>query len=53
MKIALAQLNTRVGAIDQNTDRLIEASKRARDEQGADLILFPELTLSGYPPREL
>ena len=53
MKIALAQLNTRVGAIDQNTDRLIETSKRARDEQGADLILFPELTLSGYPPEDL
>jgi NAD+ synthase (glutamine-hydrolysing) len=53
VKIALAQLNTRVGAIDQNTDRLIETSKRARDEQGADLILFPELTLSGYPPEDL
>ena len=53
MKIALAQLNTRVGAIDQNTDRLIETSRRARDELGADLILFPELTLSGYPPEDL
>jgi NAD+ synthase (glutamine-hydrolysing) len=53
VKIALAQLNTRVGAIDHNTERLIETSKRARDEQGADLILFPELTLSGYPPEDL
>jgi NAD+ synthase (glutamine-hydrolysing) len=53
VKIALAQQNTRVGAIDENTDRLIETANRARDEQGADLILFPELTLSGYPPEDL
>jgi NAD+ synthase (glutamine-hydrolysing) len=53
VKIALAQQNTRVGAIDQNTERLIETAKRARDERGADLILFPELTLSGYPPEDL
>lgn len=53
MKIALAQLNTRVGAIDSNAESLIAASLRARDEMGAELILFPELTLSGYPPEDL
>jgi NAD+ synthase (glutamine-hydrolysing) len=53
VKIALAQLNTRVGAIDRNTEILIAAAGRARDEQGADLIVFPELTLSGYPPEDL
>jgi NAD+ synthase (glutamine-hydrolysing) len=53
VKIALAQLNTRVGAIDRNTERLIETAHRARDELGADLILFPELALSGYPPEDL
>ena len=53
MKIALAQLNTRVGAIDRNTDSLIAAANRARDEFGAELILLPELALSGYPPEDL
>ena len=53
MKIALAQLNTRVGAIDSNTESLIAAATRARDELGAELIVFPELTLSGYPPEDL
>ena len=53
MKIALAQANTRVGAIDSNTDDLIAAAHRARDEQAAELILFPELTLCGYPPEDL
>src|SRR5690606_15982460 len=53
MKIALAQLNTRVGGIDENTQKVLDAAARARDELGADLILFPELTLSGYPPEDL
>ena len=53
MKIALAQSNTRVGAIDRNTDRLIANAHRARDELRAELIVFPELTLSGYPPEDL
>ncbi|HEY5666644.1 MAG TPA: NAD+ synthase [Gammaproteobacteria bacterium] len=53
MKIALAQSNIRVGAIDRNTDHLIAEAERARDELGADLVVFPELTLSGYPPEDL
>jgi NAD+ synthase (glutamine-hydrolysing) len=53
VKVALAQLNTRVGAIDRNTDSLIAAATRARDELRAELIIFPELTLSGYPPEDL
>jgi NAD+ synthase (glutamine-hydrolysing) len=53
VKIALAQLNTRVGAIDRNTDSLIATATHARDALGADLVLFPELTLSGYPPEDL
>jgi NAD+ synthase (glutamine-hydrolysing) len=53
VKIALAQSNTRVGAIDRNTDSLIDDAHRARDELGADLVIFPELTLSGYPPEDL
>jgi NAD+ synthase (glutamine-hydrolysing) len=53
VKIALAQLNMCVGAIDSNTDSLIAAANRARDELKADLIVFPELALSGYPPEDL
>ena len=53
MKVALAQSNTRVGAIDSNTESLIATAIRARDELGAELVLFPELTLSGYPPEDL
>jgi NAD+ synthase (glutamine-hydrolysing) len=53
VRIALAQINTRVGAIDRNTQSLIDAANRARDELGAELIVFPELTLSGYPPEDL
>ena len=52
MKIALAQINTRVGAIDANTDSLIAEAARAR-EAGASLVVFPELSLSGYPPEDL
>jgi len=53
VKIALAQSNTRVGAIDLNTDSLIANARRARDELGAELVVFPELALSGYPPEDL
>ncbi len=53
MKIALAQLNTRVGGIDANTSKVLEHASRARDELGCELVLFPELTLSGYPPEDL
>ena len=53
MRIGLAQLNTRVGAIDANASKVIEYAKRARDEHGCDLVLFPELTLCGYPPEDL
>ncbi len=53
MKIALAQIDTHVGAIDANTAKVLDYARRARDELGADLVLFPELTLSGYPPEDL
>jgi NAD+ synthase (glutamine-hydrolysing) len=53
VKIALAQSNTRVGAIDRNTDSLLATAARARDEFGASLVVFPELALSGYPPEDL
>ena len=53
MKIGLAQINTRVGAIDANTRKVLDYAARARDERGCDLVLFPELTLCGYPPEDL
>ena len=53
MKIGLAQLNTHVGAIDTNTEKVLTTARRARDEFDCDLVVFPELTLSGYPPEDL
>ena len=53
MKIGLAQLNTHVGAIETNTDKVLVSARQARDELGCDLIVYPELTLSGYPPEDL
>jgi NAD+ synthase (glutamine-hydrolysing) len=53
VRIGLAQINTHVGAIDTNTKKVLATAKHARDELGCDLIAFPELTLSGYPPEDL
>jgi NAD+ synthase (glutamine-hydrolysing) len=53
VRIALAQINTRVGAVDANAKKVLEYAARARDEHGCDLVLFPELTLCGYPPEDL
>lgn len=53
LKISLAQLNLLVGDITGNSKRVIDAARFARDEQGAHAVLFPELTLTGYPPEDL
>ena len=53
MRIVLAQLNLLVGDVQGNADRVIAAARRARSEHAADLVLFPELSLSGYPPEDL
>ena len=53
LKIALAQLDLLVGDVRGNAARVLAGARRARDELGADLVLFPELTLSGYPPEDL
>lgn len=52
MKIALAQINTTVGDVAGNTDRAIRAIKVAA-RGGAELVVLPELTVSGYPPQDL
>ncbi|MEN8176805.1 MAG: nitrilase-related carbon-nitrogen hydrolase, partial [Pseudomonadota bacterium] len=53
LRVALAQLNLLVGDVQGNARRVIDAANRARDEQGAQLAVFPELTLTGYPPEDL
>jgi len=53
MRVALAQINSTVGAIESHTDTVIKWSIEARDKQRADVIVFPELTLTGYPPDDL
>ena len=52
LRIALAQLNAAVGDIDGNVARAKEVWGQARDA-GADLIVFPELYVNGYPPEDL
>lgn len=52
MRIALAQINPTVGAIDTNVAMIRQDIERARD-RGADLVVFPELAITGYPPKDL
>ncbi|MEI6522226.1 MAG: NAD+ synthase [Bacteroidota bacterium] len=51
MKIALAQLNFHIGNFDYNVNKIISSISRARS-LGAELIVFPELSICGYPPRD-
>jgi len=53
LRIVLAQLNLTVGDIDGNLQKYLTAAKRARDEFTADLIVFPELGITGYPAEDL
>ncbi|GAB3062472.1 NAD+ synthase [Stenotrophomonas tumulicola] len=53
IRIAMAQFDFPVGAVARNTDRIIDLIEQARDEHGADLVVFPELAISGYPPEDL
>ncbi len=53
LRIALAQINAFVGDIAGNTDRIVEAIRLARQRGRADLVVFPELAISGYPPEDL
>jgi NAD+ synthase (glutamine-hydrolysing) len=53
LTIALAQIDLLVGDVHGNLERMIAAGRRARDELRADMVLFPELSLSGYPPEDL
>ena len=53
LRIALAQFDFPVGAVARNAERIAAMIAAARDQHGADLVLFPELALSGYPPEDL
>jgi NAD+ synthetase len=53
LRIALAQFDFPVGAVAGNTARIFDFIAQARDEFGADIVLFPELAISGYPPEDL
>src|SRR5436309_7376275 len=52
MRLALCQMNATVGDIAGNAERIREGI-RAAAEAGAELVLFPELALTGYPPEDL
>ena len=52
LHLALAQINTRVGDLEGNTERIREHIELARDA-GAEVVLFPELCVTGYPPEDL
>lgn len=52
MKIAVAQINTTVGDITGNTEKIIQYAALAQ-MRGAELVVFPEMTITGYPPRDL
>ncbi|MBI4171950.1 MAG: NAD+ synthase [Actinobacteria bacterium] len=52
MRLALAQINTVVGDLDGNRSRILGSLDEARTA-GADLVLFPELAVTGYPPEDL
>ncbi|MCB1746695.1 MAG: NAD+ synthase, partial [Gammaproteobacteria bacterium] len=53
MRFALAQANFCVGDIAGNAARIIELARQARDRDGADVVVFPELAVTGYPPEDL
>lgn len=53
VKVSIAQLNFMLGDIQANTAKIIQAAKHARDVEHADVIVFPELAISGYPPEDL
>ncbi|MBL4580919.1 MAG: NAD+ synthase [Gammaproteobacteria bacterium] len=53
INVVMAQLNLLVGDIDSNTSLIIEVAKKAIQENSADIVAYPELALTGYPPEDL
>ena len=52
MRVALAQINPIVGAFSTNIQKMIQMTREAK-RQGAELIVFPEMAICGYPPEDL
>lgn len=52
MRIALAQINTTVGALKDNARKILEYTDAAKSQK-ADVVIFPELAIPGYPPKDL
>ncbi|MDE2460309.1 MAG: NAD+ synthase, partial [Gammaproteobacteria bacterium] len=52
-RVVMAQLNLLVGDVPGNVDKILKAAERSRDDLHAQFVVFPELTLSGYPPEDL
>lgn len=53
LRLAMAQFDFPVGAVARNAERIAKMIAEARDEFDADIVLFPELAISGYPPEDL
>ncbi len=53
LRIVVAQIELTVGALDKNKNSILSAIKISRDDLNADLVLFPELCITGYPPEDL
>lgn len=53
LRIVMGQINPLVGDVAGNVTKIIAAANKARDNLQADLVVFPELTLTGYPPEDL
>src|SRR5579859_1589609 len=52
LRVALDQMNATVGALEANAERILAGVRRA-EEIAADIVAFPELALTGYPPEDL
>ncbi|MDR2477796.1 MAG: NAD+ synthase [Treponema sp.] len=53
MRISIAQINSTIGDFEGNREKIVNYVRRAREEQNAELVLFPELAGCGYPPMDL
>lgn len=53
LRLVMAQINPCIGDIAGNAELVIDAAARARDDHGAQLVVFPELVMTGYPPEDL
>lgn len=53
VKVIMAQVDPIVGDIDGNVRLILSTAKKAKTEQGADIVVFPEMTITGYPPEDL